>query len=293
MMSRRLFVCALTLSALGLVASPLLADKPAAKTKKKARVLMVTESKGFRHGSVTRQAGELSPAEIAMTQLGQQTGLFEVHCTQNTAADFTKENLRNYDIIMFYTSGELPISDEARDYFVNDWLKQKGHGFIGFHSATDTYRNDKPEHKWYRDLIGGTFNGHPWGAGTTVTISVHDTKFPAMRPFGEEFQIRDEIYQYVNFEPKNVRVLMSLNMAGCNPKKPYHVPVAWAKTWGDGKVFSNNLGHNETTWTDKRFLKSTEMAVRWIVGLEDGDATPNPEVSARENENAKADAGEK
>ena len=77
-----------------------------------------------------------------MTQLGQQTGLFQVHCTQDAAADFTRENLKNYDIVMFYTTGDLPIKHEDLEYFLNDWLKQKGHGFIGFHSATDTYRRD-------------------------------------------------------------------------------------------------------------------------------------------------------
>ena len=61
--------------------------------EKKAKVLFVSQSAGFRHGSVNRGKNELAPAEIAMTQLGQQTGLFDVHCTQDCAADFTKDNL--------------------------------------------------------------------------------------------------------------------------------------------------------------------------------------------------------
>jgi type 1 glutamine amidotransferase len=263
-----------------------------ADTPRKARVLMVTESQGFRHGSVTRKDGELAPAEVAMTQLGQQSGLFEVHCTQDCAADFTAENLKNYDIVMLYTTGVLPISDEARDYFINEWLTQTGHGVIGFHSATDTYRTTEEGHKWYQELIGGTFNGHPWGAGTTVAITVHDTAHPAMKPFGEELVIKDEIYQYVNWVPANVHVLMSLNMAKCDPKRPYHVPVAWAREWGEGRIFYTNLGHNNETWTNKTFLKSTEGAVRWVMRLETADVTPNPEVSQAQEEKAKADAGE-
>ena len=262
-----------------------------ASGKSKVRVLMMTESKGFRHGSVNRGKKDLAPAEIAMTQLGQQTRLFSIDCSQNFAADFTAQNLKNYDIVMFYTTGVLPISDETRDYFVNDWLKQKGHGFIGFHSATDTYRTKDPKHKWYQDLIGGTFNGHPWNAGNTVTISVHDETHPAMKPFGSEFQFRDEIYQYVNWAPKNVHVLMSLNMEKCNPKRPYHVPVAWCKNWGDGKVYYTNLGHNNQTWTNKDFLKSTEGAVRWVLNLEEGNAEPNPQVSEAQEVAANKAAG--
>jgi len=265
------------------------ADKPA----KKARMLMLTESRGFTHGSVRRPANKLAPAEIAMTQLGQTSGLFSVDCVQNCKADFTTENLKNYDIVAFYTTGVLPIDDATRDYFLNTWLKQKGHGFLGFHSATDTYRTKKPEHRWYQDLIGGTFNGHPWGAGTTVAITVHDQKHPAMRPFGAEFTFKDEIYQYVNWKPENVHVLMSLNMAKNKTKRPYHVPVAWCKTWGAGKLYYTNLGHNNQTWTNPQFLKSTEGAVRWIMNLEEGQAQPNPQVSAAQEKKARADAAGK
>lgn len=296
-MRRRLFVSTLLLAGLGLFCSPVFAGKPA----KKIRALMLTQSRGFEHGSVKRKGKQLSVSEVAITQLGQQTGLFSVDCTQDSEADFTKENLQKYDLVIFYTqsSGALPIADEDAKYFVDEWLKQKGHGFLGFHSAADTFRSrrdDKEEnerYRWYWEMIGGTFNGHPWYSRDTVTITVHDTKHPAMKPFGSEFQIRDEIYQYRNWQPEKVRVLMSLNMAKTAKKKPYHVPVAWAKNWGQGKVFFNNLGHNASTWTDKRFLKSTEGAIRWLMGLEQGDATPNPEVSQAEEAKAKAAAQKK
>jgi type 1 glutamine amidotransferase len=81
---------------------------------------------------------------------------------------------------------------------------------------------------------------------------------------------------------------MSLNMAKCNPKKPYQVPVAWCKEVGEGRMFYNNLGHNEATWTNPTFLKSVEGAVRWVAGLESGSAAPNPEVSKAEEAKAKA-----
>ncbi len=250
------------------------------------KVLMLTQSKGFTHGSVNRRDKELAPSEIAMTQLGQQTGLFTVHCTQDAAADFTKENLKNYQIVAFYTTGDLPIADEDRDYFFNEWLKTRGHGFIGFHSALDTFHNYEP----YWDMVGGTFNGHPWGSGETVTISVHDTQHPATKPLGEEFQIKDEIYQYKNWQPEKCHVLMSLNMEKCKTKRPYMVPVAWVKNYGDGKVFVTNLGHNEGTWTNPMFLDHVTGGVKWILNQEQGDATPNPELSAKLEAKAKTDA---
>jgi hypothetical protein len=281
------FLCPLLLAGLAMVTTCAAAGESQPKSGKKARVLMITQSKGFEHGSVKRKGEELAPAEVAMIQLGQQSGLFTVDASQDAAADFTKENLQKYDIVMFYTTGDLPIKEGALEYFLNDWLKQKGHGFIGFHSASDTYHEYKP----YWDMVGGTFNGHPWNANAKVTITVHDPEFPAMQPFGKEFEFTDEIYQYKNWQPEKVKVLMSLNMAKTDLKKPYHVPVAWAKAWGNGKVYYNNLGHNERTWTDSRFLESTQQAVRWILGLEEGDATPNPKLSQAQDEKAKRDAG--
>ena len=240
------------------------------------RVLMVTQSQGFRHGSVTRKDGELSAAEVAMIQLGQQTELFKVDCTQDVAADFTKENLQNYDVVMFYTTGALPIAEENLDYFFGTWLKQKGHGVIGFHSATDTFKDYEP----YWDMIGGSFNGHPWGSGTKVTIAVHDTAHPITKSFGEEFVIRDEIYQYKNWQPKKVRVLMSLDMSKCKPAKPYHVAVAWVKEYGEGRMYYNNLGHNNGTWANEAFLDSVTAAIKWVNGELEAEAAPNPALSA-------------
>ena len=271
----------------GLVALSL--STPAFATEPKpSRVLMVTQSAGFVHGSVRRPDGEkkLAVSEIAMIQLGEKTGLFKVDCTQDVAADFTKDNLKNYDIVMFYTTGALPIADADKDYFFKEWLTAKGHGFLGFHSAADTYGDYQP----YWDMVGGTFNGHPWNAGDTVTIKVHDSANPLMVPFGSEFQIRDEIYQYKNWQPEKVRVLMSLDMSRCKPSMPYHVPVSWIKKYGEGKVYFNNLGHNESSWSDERYLKSITEAVKWIRGDIEVDATPNPDLSKAQEEAAKAAA---
>ncbi len=250
----------------------------------KSKILMLTQSQGFMHDSVRRQEKNLSPAEVAMIQLGQTTELFTVDCTQDAALDFTAENLKKYDMVMFYTTGALPIAEEDMKYFLHDWLTQKGHGFIGFHSAADTYGDYQP----YWDMVGGTFNGHPWNAGDTDTITVHDPDHSTMKPFGSSFQIKDEIYQYKNWQPEKVRVLMSLDMSKCTPSMPYHVPVAWVKPWGEGRVYFNNLGHNPSTWQDKRFLDSVTAGIRWIRHEADGELKPNPELSAAQEELAKS-----
>ena len=218
-----------------------------------------------------------------MTELGVRTGLFRADCSQDSATDFTRERLEATDIVMFYTTGDLPIPEDVRDYFFKEWLRQPGHGFIGVHSAADTYHNYEP----YWDMIGGTFNGHPWGAGSTVTVTVHDTTHPVSQPWGDEFVIQDEIYRFKNWQPEKVHVLMSLNMAKTELQEPYHVPVAWVKEYGQGKVVHMSLGHREDVWDNPKYQESLANAVRWITGQVPGDATPNPELSAAEEEKSK------
>ena len=150
-------------------------------SEKPSRILFVTQSKGFTHGSVRRPKETLAPAEVAMIQLGEQSKLFSVDCTQDCEADFTKENLQNYDIVAFYTTGNLPIAKDDLDYFFNEWLPTEGHGVLGFHSAADTFHNYEP----YWDMIGGTFIGHPWGAGTKIVLSNHEPENPLVSSFGK------------------------------------------------------------------------------------------------------------
>lgn len=281
MITRRTFgIVGLAFGCLALGTTLRAADAP----KKPARMLMVTQSAGFKHGSVTRKEGQLSPAERAMTELGIASNLFRVDTTQDVST-LTKEQLDNYDLVMFYTTGDLPFKDDVRDYLFKEWAKQKGHGFLGAHSAADTYHNYEP----YWDMIGGTFNGHPWNAGDKVTVTVHDKEHPASLPWGDEFEITDEIYQFKNWQPEKVHVLMSLNMAKTKLKKPYHVPIAWVKNYGDGKVMHMSLGHREDVWTNEKYQQSLLGGIKWMLGLEAGDATPNPEVSSAEEAKAKAD----
>lgn len=288
MLSRRITLAILA----SFVVSGMAGAPSFAKAAEKPRILFVTQSAGFVHSSVNRKMETRAPAEIALTQLGETSGAFTVDCTQDCAADFTKENLQNYDIVAFYTTGDLPIKEEDLNYFLNEWLTQEGHGVLGFHSAMDTYK----EHKAFVDMIGGAFISHPWNSNTNVVLTNHEPENRLVQPFGPEFRIKEEIYMYKGWQPEKVRVLMSLDYAQSpvgatvDVSHGYHVPVCWIKEYGKGRVYCNNLGHNEVTWTNPAFHKSIVEAVKWINGEFDLDATPNPEVSAEQEKKAQADA---
>ena len=86
----------------GLVLAP-----PAfSKEVKKGRLLYLTLSAGFHHDVVPFSA------EI-VKQIGEKSGAFETTVTEEVSP-FTAENLKKYDAVMFYTTGELPMSDEQK-----------------------------------------------------------------------------------------------------------------------------------------------------------------------------------
>src|SRR5262245_66378497 len=116
-----------TLGAVICVCAHLLTD--GANAQRKTRLLFVTESKGFHH-QVLPQAEEI------MKQLGAKNG-FEVAVTQKAEDELTPENLKNLDVIVFYTTGELPLTDEQTKAFL-DWIRS-GRFLMGLPSATDTF----------------------------------------------------------------------------------------------------------------------------------------------------------
>jgi type 1 glutamine amidotransferase len=259
---------------------------PTATMDRPKRMLLVTQSAGFKHSTVTRKPQELSLTERVMTELALKSGDFRVDCTQNVESDFKPELVSQYDVVAFFTTGDLPIPEETREWFLNKWLAEEGHAFLGLHAAADTYHNYQP----YWDMIGGTFDGHPWTADTTVTMTVHDDH-PAARPWGAigaQHTITDEVYQFKNWQPEKVRVLMSLDMERTKLKAARHVPVLWVKEYGAGRVMHMSLGHREDVWTNPVYQDSLLAGVRWLLELEEADATPNPELSAAEEAKARA-----
>jgi type 1 glutamine amidotransferase len=189
---------------------------------------------------------------------------------------FSAEALRDFDGVIFLsTTGDLPVPDLTG--FL-DWVKS-GKAFIGFHAATDTFKNSDA----YCDMIGGHFAGHPWGAGGEHAFVVHEPGHRVTAMFPERFRWQDEIYQYdLRYKPENLRVLLSLDMQASSPKEPWHVPVAWVRDYGKGRVFSTNFGHNDATWHNPMFQKHMLEGIAWAVGRFDAPAAPNPDLQAAE-----------
>jgi len=222
---------------------------------RKGKLLYMTLTKGYHHQSV-----ELSKQIVK--ELGEKSGAFDTTVTEDVGA-FTKENLKNFDAVMFNTTGELPMTDEEKGAFV-DFIRS-GHGFVGVHSATDTF------YTWgtYGDIIGGWFNDHPWHE--MVTIDVADPNSKLVSFLGSSFQINDEIYQISDFKAETSHVLLQLDPKSVNTEKEgvhiryYGWPVAWTRMFGKGRVYYNSLGHEEAVWNDQRYQEMLLSGIRWVM----------------------------
>src|SRR2546430_2507088 len=144
-MNMAIFAWILGFGAIGLITEPVGAATP-------KKVLVVTVTHGFRHSSIPT-------AEKVLGELAQKSGAFTVdyvRTDEEMAQKMTVAALKKYDGVIFAnTTGNLPLPEKQA--FL-DWTKS-GKGFIGMHSATDTFRGHKPLDP-YVEMIWGEFKHH-------------------------------------------------------------------------------------------------------------------------------------
>ncbi len=246
-----------------------------AQQPRKKKLLFIGQTKGFQHDSVSHAAGTL-------WKLGQETGLWDTYIKTDSQL-VTKQklqgnakNLNFFDAVAFYTTGELDMDDSQKADLLS-FIKDDGKGFLGIHSATDTF------YKWpaYGDMIGGYFDQHPWGTFDAPLV-VEDPSFPGMQFLPRAFTLKDEIYQVKDYSREKVRVLMTLDAAKLDmTKRGIHrtdkdFAVIWARNYGKGRVIYNGLGHVEAVWDRPEIQKMIVEHVKWLMGMIPGDATPRP-----------------
>jgi type 1 glutamine amidotransferase len=221
-------------------------------------------------------------ARAAMTAIAQASGgAFTIdQRTDPTGLDAAA--LAAYDAIVFFTCGDLPADAPLRQALFA--FVAAGKGFVGFHSATDSFYS-WPE---YGDFIGARFVNHG-PDNVPGSIRLDDPTHVAMQGFTNPFTFTDEFYLFsgpamtprVTFTRRDLHVLMSLDSAQPTPPLPPTIPtfplveavdfpLAWIRHHGAGRVFYSNLGHRPETWDNPLFRTHALAAIRWA--LFDGDA---------------------
>jgi type 1 glutamine amidotransferase len=249
--------------AAGLMVMALALNLGAAEPKK---VLVVTVTKGFRHSSIPT-------AQKVLGELAEKSKVFSVDYAWNDAdlaAKMTPERLQKYDAFIFAnTTGELPLPDKQAFLAAI----KGGKGFVGMHSASDTFHGKPDQIDPYIEMLGGEFLTH--GAQVGVECLVHDNKHPATKHLGEAYCLeREEIYLLKSFDRTKVHSLLALDKHPNKKKEAGYFPIAWNKMYGEGRVFYTSLGHREDVWENKAYQEHILGGIKWALGLESGDATP-------------------
>jgi uncharacterized protein len=244
-----------------------------AQTNRK-RLLVIAESKGWQHDSI-------SHAMATLERLGKETGIWDTYLRTDTQLVTKKKptglnikNLDYFDAVAFFTTGELDM-DESQKADLLTFVRDEGKGFIGMHTAGDTF------YKWpeYGEMVGAYFDGHPWNTFEAPVI-VEDVGHPIVKAFPKSFVIRDEIYQYRNWSRDKVRVLMSLDASKLDlNKKEVHradrdFAIAWVKNYGKGRVFATSLGHLEEVYDRPDVQKMFIEAIKWSMRLSEVPTGP-------------------
>jgi type 1 glutamine amidotransferase len=259
-----------------------LPEKASVAPKKAHKVLVFGRAAGFVHSSIPLGCK-------AVELLGKKTGAYEA-TTSYDPADFTADNLKQYDaIVLVSTTGEFlddkndKPATEARRSALLSFVKE-GKGVAGIHAASDAYYS-WPE---YGDMIGGYFNGHPWG---NDTVKIDDPKSPITAAFdGKEFEIQDETYTFKK-EPwsrEKLHILTSLDVAKFSPgdlkgeNRPYDhdYGISWIHNFGKGRVFYCAHGHSEHVYWNTPMLQEYLAGIQYVLGDLEADATPSTQKTA-------------
>lgn len=260
------------------------------------KILFFSKSSGFEHDMIKKRGDAPSPAEKILAELGQKNNLEFTFSKDGSL--FTPAYLARFDAFFFYTTGDLtkvgtdknpPMTAEGKAAFLE--AIHNGKGFIGTHSATDTFHT--PGGSWeangdnadpYIKMIGGEFIIH--GSQQATRQICVDKSFPGMSAVPDDFGPLEEWYSLKDFAP-NLHVLLvqdtsTMNKSGGNAKaydRPNY-PSTWAHLYGKGRVFYTSMGHREDVWTSPVFQKVLLGGINWAVGNVEADVTPNLEKAA-------------
>lgn len=261
-------LCLLTLATLLTLAA---APVHAANTP--FRVLFFTRSEGFEHSVIAEKDGKPSWAGTILEKLVTEMG-GEMTTTKDGSV-ITADNLKKYDVVVFYTQGDLlkaegkdngaPVSATACDNLLA-WIKNGGK-YFGFHSASDTYHTPEGAPVTpYIEMVGGEFIHH--GQQFKGALKVVDPKHPAMANIPDGWSVPEEWYCFKNFNPKTMHVLALLEPGDEGRKQDMYkgpaYPMIWCSTYGNGRVFFNGMGHREDLWMNATFKKSIIDAFNWL-----------------------------
>jgi len=287
-----------------LLSSPEKSDDPATLPRK--RVLFFSKSSGYEHSVIRDPSKPFTPAPGStvpglafqvLKTLGEKDNIEFVFSKDGSL--FNPEYLAQFDALFFFTTGDLTevgtdgnpaMTAAGKAAFLQ--AIEDGKGFIGTHSATDTfhsgggkehgpsrYQNDGDAADPYIKMIGAEFIVH--NKQQPSHLIVVDPRFPGIIAVPEDNHATEEWYSLKDFAG-NLHVLLvqdTSGMTGFAYARPNY-PSTWARMYGKGRVFYTNLGHRDDMWNSAMFQAVLTGGINWAVGRVDADVKPNIDTAA-------------
>ena len=229
------------------------------------KMLILTATKGARHGSIPLAAKTLE-------LMGKRTGAFEVTIT-NEITDCKPENLAKFDALCSDQCTGALTDDETIKKGILDYVSG-GKGWVGIHAATDVGAWKFPE---YHEMIGGVFAGHPF---KHISVKLDDPTHPLCAVFGGKgFDITDEIYTFKDpYSRQKLRVLLSIDWENSKLSKGNRqdndYALSWVRAYGKGRIFYNAFGHQNPIWWNPAVLRYYLDGIQFALGDLKADTTP-------------------
>lgn len=245
------------------------------------RILALGDTQtGFTHDSI-------SNALSVINRLGRDSGLWDTFIRTDSqwitkqpvpAPARNARTLDDFDALFVFVSGEGHLTAAQKRDLVA-FVQDDGKGLVAAHSGNAAF------YEWseYGEMVGGYFDNHPWNV-VEATVRVEAPDFPAMKHFPRTFTRTEEYYvlRPSPYSRDRVRVLASIDPTSVDLTNPNlhrtdnDFPVALAREFGRGRTFWSTFGHTADTWEDPAIQQMYVEALKWVLGLTDGDATPRP-----------------
>ncbi|MDE2051754.1 MAG: ThuA domain-containing protein [Gammaproteobacteria bacterium] len=258
------------------------------------------------------QHNSISHAISVLERLGYVSGLYDTYIHTDSqpitlhgmlgsyGQQVMGRDLNNYDAIVCIGVREVYLTERQRADLLQ--FIRNGGGFLGVHAASTMFlpwhfgksRDEEAAcgrtfEPWpeFNEMLGAEFVEHPYGV-IEAPVIVDDPRFPATRFLPPKFNLRDEMYEFKSFSRERMDVVLRLDSSRLDLQRAGVTdrtadwPLAWAKSYGRGRVFYCALGHSRVTWDVPDIQRIYFEALKWTLRLEDADVAPHPlrEVAA-------------
>jgi type 1 glutamine amidotransferase len=171
-----------------------------------------------------------------------------------------KDWAKGYDVVIH---DECSADVKDMDYVHNILDAHKKVPAVNLHCAMHCYRTGTDD--WFK-FVGIQSSAH--GPQEPISIHFQQTSSPITQPFSDWTTIREEHYNNNKIHDSATPLAKGSQKVKRRDgtEKVEESVVVWTNDYGDTRVFSTTLGHNNETVGDPRYLDLITRGTLWAAG---------------------------